>query len=328
MYKIAIKDGLDDLLLKFNPDEIWCRDLFLGAGILKSNYKGVVKQIFSTSARLNVQGEFFNNKGMRLSKRIALFVLAPFVYICFLAIEKILLKKTIPVVFSENMKRQLNNTHGNLADNVAVIKPGVDADFFSPKRSDEVVDHLANQFGLNRDEDYILYVGRLSRAKNIPFLIDAYYLIKDRAKLIIVGDGGDRRWIEDYIKRIGLVERVIFAGTQYELLPGFYRIAKVSVLPTTSESFGQVLVESLACGTPVVGIGNTNTATAEIIEDGITGKVVTEISVQSFANAITDILNLDDSSYEDMRSCCRDSVLRNFQWENFVKKVLALPDRK
>ncbi|MFN8537437.1 MAG: glycosyltransferase [Thermomicrobiales bacterium] len=76
-----------------------------------------------------------------------------------------------------------------------------------------------------------------------------------RARRVIVGDGDLRPTYEATARRLGLGERVSFAGrVSDEALPDYYRLADVTVLPsvTMGEAFGLVLVESLACATPVI----------------------------------------------------------------------------
>jgi glycosyltransferase involved in cell wall biosynthesis len=131
-----------------------------------------------------------------------------------------------------------------------------------------------------------------------------------------------------YAERKGLSSRVLFAGSQGEMLPGFYAISRVSVLPTTTESFGQVYLESLACGTPAVGFagdgGRVLTATSEILRDGETGGVATRVSAAALAEKIDAILALDDVAYETMSVRARAVARADYSWRSFVDHALAI----
>jgi glycosyltransferase involved in cell wall biosynthesis len=159
-------------------------------------------------------------------------------------------------------------------------------------------------------------------------LMDAVMALQYKAKLVIVGSGRDEDRLKEYARKIGLAGRVVFAGTHDEMLPGFYAMSRVCVLPTTIESFGQVYLESLASGTPVVGFGGDGrrvlTATGEIIRDGETGVVARDISADALASGIDSILDLDDDDYDRMSRLCREDVTDRFSWKNFVQCALEL----
>lgn len=97
----------------------------------------------------------------------------------------------------------------------------------------------------------LLYVGRMSREKNVGFLLDTYEILKSklpRVQLICAGDATDKK----------LVQRALDLGVKYlgtkprESLPKLYQEAHLFVFPSTTETLGQVVLESLACQTPAL----------------------------------------------------------------------------
>lgn len=102
---------------------------------------------------------------------------------------------------------------------------------------------------------YILGLGRLVPQKNFSLLVQAYhYAIEAHGiaqDLVIVGSGNDLKNIQDEVKRLGLTDRVHFKGQQTNPFP-WYKNADLYVLSSKHEGLGMVLLESLACGTPVV----------------------------------------------------------------------------
>lgn len=102
---------------------------------------------------------------------------------------------------------------------------------------------------------YILGLGRLVPGKNVPLLIDAYHYARQhydvQQDLVIVGEGREREKIKQKIKQLGLEECVFLKGQQNNPFP-WYQQADLFVLSSKSEGLGMVLIEALACATPVV----------------------------------------------------------------------------
>ena len=103
----------------------------------------------------------------------------------------------------------------------------------------------------------LLFVGRMEKRKGLEYLLKAYSLIKPDCpdcRLIIVGPGTRSR--EKYEKMVAEAELadVVFAGNvDYKILPRYYRTADIFCAPATGhESFGIILLEAMATGTPVV----------------------------------------------------------------------------
>jgi len=136
----------------------------------------------------------------------------------------------------------------------------------------------------------ILSVGRLVPQKDFMTLIRAFAVLegKNDARLIILGEGDERSRLERLVAELGLQERVS--------LPGFMKnpyaemaSADVFVLSSRWEGFGNVLVEAMACGTPVVSTSCLG-GPAEIMEGGVYGKLVAPGDVVALAAAIEETL--------------------------------------
>jgi glycosyltransferase involved in cell wall biosynthesis len=131
---------------------------------------------------------------------------------------------------------------------------GIDFDKFFPGDR-----HLARRAcGVPEDIHLVLYVGRLAAEKGLEYLLDAFALASPKLnptpRLFIVGSGPLRDGLECQIQRLGLTQYVTFTGNlPSEQLPQWYRAADITVIPSLLEWFGAVAVESLACGTPIVG---------------------------------------------------------------------------
>jgi glycosyltransferase involved in cell wall biosynthesis len=136
---------------------------------------------------------------------------------------------------------------------VHVIPPGVDLERFSPGVRDEARKAL----GLPPHLPIGVTIRRLLPRMGIYVLLDAWARLSEHrhdACLVVVGDGPERPALERRAAQLGLTDRVRFVGrVDDEDLPTFYRAADVSLVPSLSlEGFGLVVLESLACGTPVI----------------------------------------------------------------------------
>lgn len=117
---------------------------------------------------------------------------------------------------------------------------------------------------------HLLFVGRLSREKNISLLIRAASDLKQQFELQIVGGGPDGHRLA---KLAGGDQRIKFLGSKTMAeLPAIYREADIFVLPSDTETFGQVLLQAAAAGCAIVA---TKTAGASsVLQDGQTGLLV------------------------------------------------------
>jgi glycosyltransferase involved in cell wall biosynthesis len=328
----AVHKAIPAVLDEFQPDAIWSRSASVGLGIRRSGYKGPLLQIFPTNAKMNCRGTFLRTKGLPVLRRLKFLGLWPLAYFSSLYVERALSRQCHSIAFSENMRGQLLAGFPKDARSCHVIPPGVDSDVFAVENGVQFFNAIEDRYGLNRKDSFVLYVGRLSSAKRIPLLMDAVSCLKSEVKLVLVGSGSEEARLKQYARRIGIANRIIFAGTQREMLPGFYAMSRVCVLPTTTESFGQVYLEALASGTPVVGFaGDGNrvlTASNEIILNGKTGAVVNTVTAKSLAEGIDSILRLNEETYNTMSKRCRENVIARFSWKHFVSEALKLSQKK
>jgi len=159
------------------------------------------------------------------------------------------------------------------------------------------------------DKPTILAVGRITHQKDYLNLLRAFGAVRARhdARLVIVGgvhEQGEKRQLDDYIQSNGLAGSVEFAGYT-DNVETFYREADLFVLSSVSEGFGNVLVEALAFGLPVVST-NCEHGPAEILCDGQYGTLVPVGNSTALAEAIVNALNTPVCDREALRRRSRD----------------------
>jgi glycosyltransferase involved in cell wall biosynthesis len=137
----------------------------------------------------------------------------------------------------------------------------------------------------------ILGVGRLTRQKDFSTLLRAFALVRRERpmRLVIVGDGEERARLCALAHQLGIDEDVLLAG--FDANPYRYmRRASVFVLSSRWEGLPSVLIEAIACGTPVVST-DCPSGPREILEDGKWGKLVPVGDPDKLAEAIIDTLD-------------------------------------
>jgi len=160
---------------------------------------------------------------------------------------------TVAVTLSTAFKRILVEDYGVSPWMVAVIPPGVDIDRFRPGDRG----HARVRLGLPPDRPIVATVRRLEPRMGIDVLLEAWGGVLERvpdACLLVIGDGSERASLESTVVRHDIGSSVRFLGRVDDAtLVACYRAADLTVVPTTAlEGFGLVVLESLACATPVV----------------------------------------------------------------------------
>lgn len=175
---------------------------------------------------------------------------------------------------------------------VKVIGNGVDPDLFRP------LDRAAcrRELGIAGGGPFLLTVGTLSERKGAHLVIDAMALLSDRLpglRYLLVGgagaEGAEGEALARRAARRGIAERVLFAGARPPAeLPLWYGAADLFVLPSSLEGCPNVVVEALACGTPVAA--TPAGSVPELLADPEVGTIVPRRDAESVAAAIASSL--------------------------------------
>ncbi len=201
-----------------------------------------------------------------------------------------------------------------------VIPNGIDI-----RKFDAVIGEEERKGGVKRKR-VILFVGRLVYPKGIEYLIRAMPgVLRDvpDAKLVIVGAGEERMRLEKLVRRYRLSKEVEFRGfLHFKELVKSYLEASVFVLPSFSrlENFGIVLLEAMACRTPV--IASDIPGVRENVRDG-NGLLFRPGDVESLRDAIVRIIT-DERLVEEMGEAGRRLVEARFDWSVIARQVMQL----
>lgn len=204
------------------------------------------------------------------------------------------------IAVSHALKNEMVNL-GMAEDRIAVLRNGVDLDLFGSENRDR----MRVQLGVTGR--LLLSVGHLIEPKGHHLAIQALPRLPD-ATLMVVGDGEMKAELERVAAAAGVSDRVVFAGTVSQaVLRDYYAAADVLVLATRREGMPNVVLEALACGTPVVAtaVGGI----PEILSALAAGRLMTERSAEAVVAAVSALLR----EYPD-RGATRQHAER-FGWE-------------
>jgi glycosyltransferase involved in cell wall biosynthesis len=222
------------------------------------------------------------------------------------------------IAVSQHGKETIAHFTGQ-SERLRVIPNGVDGAVFSRPTNDP---------GGGFNPHQVLYVGLIKRIKGIDLLLRAMKKLaseRPATRLVLVGGSFYRetRLQEEQFGQLaadlGIADRVTFVGRQPPgVVAQYMRESAVMVLPSRRESFGAVLVEALACGTPVVA---TRCGGPEDIVNEKVGALVPREDVDSLAGAIKRIL---DRRREYDPLALRAYALEKFSWERVAQQTIHL----
>ncbi len=213
-------------------------------------------------------------------------------------------------------KKELVRLYGAEAEKIRVVPCGVNTALFKPHDKADVRKSLG--FGEGK---IILFVGRIEALKGIDNLIRSIGILKENKDVKLVVIGGDEHSqpevnrLKAMTRNLNIADSVQFLGTvPQSQLPLYYNAADVSVVASYYESFCLVILESLACGTPVV---STRVGIApEVIRKVENGVLVPDNTPQSLAVGLVDIINAKNMD----KTYIRQSAL-GYDWLSIARQI-------
>lgn len=162
----------------------------------------------------------------------------------------------------------------NVNRDISVVPTGVNLSKFNKDLYHiDDINMIKKEIGIKESDKVLLYIGRISREKNIHEIIDAMPLyMKDRSnvKFVLIGGGPDFEWLKQKVKDYGLEDRIIFTGPKpWDKIGLYYQLGDVFVSASTSETQGLTYIEAMAAGLPVVA--REDTCLEEILDVGMNG---------------------------------------------------------
>lgn len=218
------------------------------------------------------------------------------------------------IVLTEDMKREVQKIYDR---EVFVIPNGINLERFE-NLSKEV---SRKRLKIKEAEKIIIFIGGMRPVKGIKYLIEAMKIVTDKNKnkrLFIVGDGEERKYLEDLVRNLNLEKYITFIGkVPNEKIPEYMAASDVFVLPSLSEGLPVTVLEAMASGLPIVA---TNVrGLPEIIKNGENGFLVKPKSTEQIAEKV--LLLLEDDVLRERISKNNREEVKKYSWENVVEKL-------
>jgi glycosyltransferase involved in cell wall biosynthesis len=229
--------------------------------------------------------------------------------------KRILLKSKKVVVLSKYMGRKVSQTHGYPQERIRVIPGGVDLDrFHLPLEGKK---NAKQDLDVTQDRTIFFTLRNLVPRMGIESLIGAFNCsetLREKSLLLIGGSGFLENRLKEMVGSSNLKNSILFLGhVPDQYLPGIYQAADYFVLPTEElEGFGLVILEAMACGTPVLGtpVG----AIPEIIGPFDERLIFKGTNWKDIKEKMEDIIARPDLYYFDPKAC-RKFVEENYSWK-------------
>lgn len=221
------------------------------------------------------------------------------------------------VVISRHFETKLPEWHPVPLPPVTRLHGSVDLGRFAPPTDRNA---SRKEWGILAEDRVVLTVRRLDPRMGLEILIDAFQMVSERqsrARLWIAGSGPSESGLRARVSEKRMEARVRFLGRVEEhKLPGLYGAVDLTIMPSLDlEGFGLATIESLACGTPV--LGSRAAATPEILEPLSPELLFEPGSVQDLAMKLERSLALPDRLPSGDE--CRAHVERRYGWEPWVE---------
>lgn len=232
------------------------------------------------------------------------------------------LKKASKIICQSQLEMEVFQKRTSLR-NVTFIPNGLDTSMYSRVIDPSIIDE---KLGYGRRQKMCLFLGRFCEEKAIPFLLEAWALVIKRqpdAVLVLAGpcDRGFYARLKSYVEKLPDRASVVFPGpVSGDLKVALLQSSKCLLLPSHFESFGNVVLEALASGTPVIASVGTPWQSLELYRFG---KWI-QWEKEAWANAILELMSHDYYNTQTFKNNSRQWVSDNFSWEYIVDKYLHL----
>jgi len=170
---------------------------------------------------------------------------------------------------------------------IKVIHNGVDSKKFHPKLRGIYREKIRNQLGIPDTAPLLLFVGSGFERKGVPLLLTILSKLND-VHLIVVGKDRHAEQYQHDAEQLGINNRIHFIGAQQDTRP-WYGASDVFVFPTLYDPLPNTVLESMACGLPVI-ISNSCGA-VDLVENGKQGFILSPLDPDSWIDALTQILH-------------------------------------
>jgi UDP-glucose:(heptosyl)LPS alpha-1,3-glucosyltransferase len=239
-----------------------------------------------------------------------------------LALERRVFERTPRIVaIAEAGRREIATLYGVGPDRLSVVYNGVDLARFHPKNRALYRGGVRAEAGIPTGAFTVLFVGSGFARKGLATAVEAFAAFSDRGSRLVVLGKGDASAYRDLALRLGVSERVVWLGARDDP-ERWYAGADIVVLPSRYEPFGNVHLEALAAGLPVVA--SSHAGGAEVISEGVNGSVVSPTDTSAIVSALERFRQRSAGELADAARRSAEPYTYATQVEGFARVYAAL----
>jgi glycosyltransferase involved in cell wall biosynthesis len=243
-------------------------------------------------------------------------------------ILKLVLKRANSVIVPTTQVEEVVKKRYKIDKETYLLPTGIEPDFFSHNQL-EVADFrglMEQMYPPLRDRRILLFAGRVTKEKNVGFLLKILPAIiakHPEVVLLIVGNGLDLPDLQKESERLELTGHCVFAGyLERKDLALAYAMSDIFVFPSLTETQGLVTIEAMFSGTPVVAIGSMGTL---MVMGGDNGGFMVQNDSGEFTSRVLDLL--EDSELYHRKVVEAKSYAQNWMIDNMTVKLVGIYEK-
>jgi glycosyltransferase involved in cell wall biosynthesis len=243
-------------------------------------------------------------------------------------ILKYVLKRADSIIVPTVQVEEVVKKRYKIEKETYLLPTGIDPDFFSHNQL-EIADFrgiMEQMYPPLRDRRILLFAGRVTKEKNIAFLLKILPAIiakHPEAALLIVGNGPDLHDLQKESEQMGLSAHCVFAGyLERKDLALAYAMSDIFVFPSLTETQGLVTIEAMFSGTPVVAIGSMGTI---MVMGGDNGGFMVQNDGEEFTSRVLDLLEDSELYYRKITEA--KAYAQNWMIDTMTVKLVGIYEK-
>ena len=174
---------------------------------------------------------------------------------------------------------------------------------------------------IQNDEKIFINIGRINKLKNLDFVVDVCKVLKDKNfkfKLLLIGDGSDKKYFVSKVKKLELENNIIFVGrvSDTQEKSKLFAISDLQIFPSFYDTDGIVRIEAAAFSVPTIFIKDS--IASSTITNNVNG-FIGENDKEKFAAAIINAFE-NKENFEKVKENCHKALY--ITWDELMSKVL------
>jgi len=243
-------------------------------------------------------------------------------------VKKWIIKKLAGAICGGRLHKDYFVELGMPEDNIALGYDVVDNEFFKRAAELAVKNKDENRARYKLPEKYFITCSRFVKKKNLDRLLSAYNMYRGLIPgrnpwgLVLVGQGPEEGRLKEKIAQEN-IDGVLFAGSQDpEGLAIYYGLASCFILASTTEQWGLVVNEAMACGLPVL-VSKIAGAADELVENGVNGYTFDPCDVKQIAGLMEKIDLMEPNTLKKMGTAAQEKI-RPYSPDHFAENLIKL----